>query len=60
MGSAYGARTAGASMIEALRRVPYFAALPDAQIQQIVRHVRTRSYETGDVILVEGRPCEGL
>jgi hypothetical protein len=47
-------------MIEALRRVPYFAALPDAQIQQIARHVRTQSYETGEVILVEGRPCEGL
>jgi CRP-like cAMP-binding protein len=60
MGSAYGASTSGAAMIEALRRVPYFAALPDAQIQQIARHVRTRSYETGEVILVGGRPCEGL
>ena len=42
MGSAYGARTAGAAMIEALGRVPYFAGLPEAQIQQIARHVRTR------------------
>jgi CRP-like cAMP-binding protein len=59
-GSVYGARTVGATMTEALRRVPYFASLAEAQIQQIARHVRTRSYETGDVILVEGRPCEGL
>ena len=43
-----------------LSHIPHFAGLDSAALAEINRLVRLRSFRDGDVILAEGRPCEGL
>jgi len=43
-----------------LSRVPYFSGLGNVTLSEVARLVRHRRYADGEVILVEGRPCEGL
>ncbi len=46
--------------LEFLRQIPYFAGLSDPALERIRPMVRGRSYERGDVILLEGEPCEAI
>jgi CRP-like cAMP-binding protein len=43
-----------------LVRIPYFAGLDSRTIAEIERTVRRRAFAAGEVVLVEGKPCEGL
>jgi CRP/FNR family transcriptional regulator, cyclic AMP receptor protein len=43
-----------------LRQVPYFAALPEADFDEVTRHVHLHHYAAGQVVMLEGDPCEGL
>lgn len=43
-----------------LRDVPYFAVLPESGLAEVRRMAVGRSYGRGDVIFLEGDPCEGL
>lgn len=45
---------------DALRQVPYFAGLDPALLGGLAGQVRRRAYRAGDVILLEGQPCQGL
>lgn len=48
------------SWVDLLARVPYFAGLGTATLAEIGRLVRLRRFADGEVILTEGRPCDGL
>lgn len=43
-----------------LRAVDYFAGLPEEDFQEVARHVHLRHYAAGQVIMLEGEPCNGL
>lgn len=43
-----------------LAQIPYFGSLDGKGLAAIARHVRRRNFAEGDVILVEGKPCDGL
>jgi CRP/FNR family transcriptional regulator len=43
-----------------LRGVAYFAALPDDDFRELASHVHVRQYAAGQVVMLEGEPCEGL
>lgn len=43
-----------------LARIPHFAGLGSATLAGIGRLVRLRRFADGEVVLVEGRPCDGL
>jgi CRP/FNR family transcriptional regulator len=43
-----------------LAQIPYFAGLDSSALTEIGRVVRRRTFAAGEIILVEGRPCEGL
>jgi len=45
---------------DALREVPYFATLDATLLDEVAAQVRQRQYRAGEVVLVEGEPCEGL
>jgi CRP/FNR family transcriptional regulator len=46
--------------LDLLRRVPYFAALPDDLLGDLAKLAAQRRYARGQVIFVEGDPCAGL
>ncbi len=46
--------------LEFLKQVPYFAGLSGAELERIRPLVGSRSFERGDVILLEGEPCEAI
>lgn len=48
------------AMTEALRQVPYFAELEPDLLRRLAAQVRERKFDTGELILLEGEPCEGL
>ena len=43
-----------------LAQIPYFAGLDSQTLVEVGRCVRRRTLAAGEVILVEGKPCEGL
>lgn len=43
-----------------LKSVPYFSALDERTFEMVYRSAFRRSYETGQIILVEGQPSAGL
>jgi CRP/FNR family transcriptional regulator len=43
-----------------LRRVPYFAALPDGVLEALAAAAIERRFDRGQVIFLEGDPCAGL
>lgn len=45
---------------ETLRRVPYFASLPAAELQQLAARCTVRSVGAGEALFEEGEPCRGL
>ncbi len=47
-------------IVNLLRRVPYFASLPDDLITALAALAVERRYERGQVIFLEGDPCAGL
>ncbi|MDP2675028.1 MAG: Crp/Fnr family transcriptional regulator [Dehalococcoidia bacterium] len=43
-----------------MKRVPYFADLGEAEIESVAARVVERGFSKGEVIFLEGRPCEGV
>ncbi len=46
--------------MDVLRRVPYFAEVGEDVLRSLSGQVRERKLEAGELILMEGEPCEGL
>jgi CRP/FNR family transcriptional regulator len=53
------APTRGASA-DVLRRVPYFASLPAAELSRLARRCTVRALGAGEALFEEGEPCRGL
>ncbi len=45
---------------DACAEIPYFAALDARARAQVTRAIRPRTFAPGEIILVEGEPCDGL
>jgi CRP/FNR family transcriptional regulator len=45
---------------EILRRVPYFASLPAAELRRLAGRCAARSFGPGEALFEEGGPCRGL
>jgi CRP/FNR family transcriptional regulator, dissimilatory nitrate respiration regulator len=43
-----------------LRRVPYFASLPAAELSALARQCASRALAKGEVLFQEGETCRGL
>jgi CRP/FNR family transcriptional regulator len=43
-----------------LRQIPYFTHLDARLLEELTGQVRERKYGAGEVVLLEGGPCEGL
>lgn len=41
-------------------RIPYFSDLANGAVAEVARAVRHRTFSTGQTILTEGKPCDGL
>lgn len=48
------------SVTGTLRSIRIFSALSDQEIHEAAAHARRRSYAPGQVIFLEGDPCEGM
>ena len=48
------------AMTDALRQVPYFAEVEPDLLKRLAAQVRERKLEAGELILMDGDPCEGL
>ena|SRR5579863_1696930 len=46
--------------IDALRRVPFFAPLPEADLRALARHCVVRRIARDEILFAEGDSCEGL
>lgn len=46
--------------LEFLKQVPYFAGLPEPELERIRPLVRDRNYERGEMVILEGDPCEAI
>ena len=46
--------------LEFLRLVPYFKGLTDVELERIRPLVRERSYGRGEMVILEGDPCEAI
>jgi CRP-like cAMP-binding protein len=46
--------------VDLLRRVAYFAGLPEVLLAELAALARERRYARGQVIFLEGEPCAGL
>ncbi len=46
--------------VETLRRVPFFAVLPVAELKDIASHCAVRRVQKDEMLVAEGSPCEGL
>ncbi len=46
--------------LDFLKQVPYFAGLSDPELEQVRPMIGSRSFARGDVILLEGEPCEAI
>jgi len=49
-----------ASVLDLLRRVPYFAGLSDEVLAALAQAAGARRYGRGQIIFLEGDPCAGL
>ncbi len=49
-----------AVMADVLRQVPYFARFDATLLKELAGQIHERKYKAGEVILLEGEPCEGL
>lgn len=48
------------SLIDFLRSLPYFSALAPEEIERIASATSKRSFAKGEVLFLEGEPCQGL
>jgi CRP/FNR family transcriptional regulator len=48
------------AIMDVLRQVPYFAELEAGLLKDLAAQVRERKYKAGEVVPLEGEPCEGL
>lgn len=48
------------AIVETLRQVRIFSALSDAELHDVAAHVHVKSYSAGQLIFLEGEPCEGM
>lgn len=48
------------AMVDLLRQVPYFSELDASLLKNLAGQVRERKHKAGEVVLLEGEPCEGL
>jgi CRP/FNR family transcriptional regulator, cyclic AMP receptor protein len=48
------------TMPDVLRQVPYFAGLDATLLKELAAQIRERKYRAGEIVLLEGDPCEGL
>ena len=46
--------------LETLRRVPYFASLPAAELRHLAARCTVRTLGRGEALFEEGEPCRGL
>lgn len=53
-------RTPKSDLCAIIRAVPYFAGLADERVRELAGFLRERSFRPGELILMEGEPCEGL
>jgi len=54
------ARTAGASLIDDLRKVEVFADLPAEQLAWLVEHLQEMRFQPGEIMGREGEPLDNL
>ena len=54
------AAPAAVAKVEVLRRVPYFASLPAAELRRLAARCTARSVGAGESLFEEGDPCRGL
>ncbi len=48
------------SSVAALETLPYFRALGDEKLHQLGSKLIERKYDRGEIVFLEGEPCEGL
>lgn len=46
------------TIAQALRRIPFFADLPEDDLARTARAANTRAYAAGETIILEGLPCQ--
>src|SRR5690348_10141293 len=46
--------------VDWLREIDYFARLADEDFREVAGHVHLHRYAAGQVVMLEGEPCEGL
>lgn len=47
-------------LIDILKQAPYFAGLSDAELERIRSLVQERGYDRGEIVILEGEPCEAI
>ncbi len=55
-----GGEVAMTTMPDVLRQVPYFAGLDATLLKELAAQIRERKYRAGEIVPLEGDPCEGL
>jgi CRP/FNR family transcriptional regulator, cyclic AMP receptor protein len=48
------------NLVEALRRVPLLAGIPDREMERLARSMRERSYHEGETVTAEGQGGAGF
>jgi CRP/FNR family transcriptional regulator len=46
--------------LDFLKQIPYFAGLPDRDLERIRPLVHERSYPKGEIVILEEEPCEAI
>ncbi len=46
--------------LEFLKQIPYFAGLPDRDLERIRPLVHEHAYPRGEMVILEGEPCEAI
>jgi CRP-like cAMP-binding protein len=46
--------------LEFLRKIPYFAGLSDREMERVRPMVQERSYDRGEMVILEGEPCRAI
>lgn len=46
--------------LEFLKQIPYFAGLPDRDLERIRPLIHERSYSKTEIVILEGDPCEAI
>lgn len=57
---ACGRRVEVAARLELVRRIPYFASLPEPEVERLARAARFITLGAGETLFHEGEPAEGL